>query len=119
MKVKAVTFIAICTRLIPLFGYTQAITATGQVIDKYEKTVVWGATVMVKGNSESAVHTDENGYYSINVKPDALLVVYFIGHTTQEIAVGGRTLINVEMDCGDCRSYITSNSRNIAHVFLY
>jgi TonB-linked SusC/RagA family outer membrane protein len=42
--------------------------------------------------------TDANGRYEITTTPDATLVYSFIGMTTREMAVGGRTVINVALE---------------------
>ena len=56
-----------------------------------------GVNVVVKGTTQG-VTTDFDGLYSIdNVASDAVLVFSFIGFTTQEIAVSGQTVINVEL----------------------
>jgi len=56
-----------------------------------------GVNVIVKGTTQG-VTTDFDGNYSIdNVSSDAVLVFSFIGFTTQEVPVGGRTVINVEL----------------------
>jgi len=56
-----------------------------------------GVNVIVKGTTQG-VTTDFDGLYSIeNVATDAVLVFSFIGFTSQEIAVSGQTVINVEL----------------------
>lgn len=57
---------------------------------------VIGASVMVKGSSVGTV-TDIDGKYEIRVKPDAVLIVSAIGYATEEVSVGGRTMINVTL----------------------
>jgi TonB-linked SusC/RagA family outer membrane protein len=56
-----------------------------------------GVNVTVKGTT-LGVMTDFDGNYSINV-PDrqAILVYSFIGYTSQEITVGGQSVINVTL----------------------
>ncbi|WP_161973445.1 SusC/RagA family TonB-linked outer membrane protein [Arcticibacter tournemirensis] len=53
-----------------------------------------GVSVSVKGMHQ-AVSTDGNGNYSITVREDAVLVFSFIGYEKKEVAVSGRTSINV------------------------
>ena len=56
-----------------------------------------GVNVVVKGTTQG-VTTDFDGNYSIEItSSDAVLVFSFIGFTTQEIAVNGQTVINVEL----------------------
>jgi len=59
--------------------------ATGHVADSQGPLV--GATVMEKGTSNGTV-TDMDGYFSLNVKPGATLVISYIGYETQEIKAG-------------------------------
>ncbi|MDR0982172.1 MAG: TonB-dependent receptor [Culturomica sp.] len=55
-----------------------------------------GVSVKVKGSSTgTATHVD--GTYSLNVAPDATIEFSFMGFKTQEIAVDGKTTINVTM----------------------
>ncbi|MCK9639970.1 MAG: TonB-dependent receptor [Prolixibacteraceae bacterium] len=57
-----------------------------------------GVTVVIKGTTTGII-TDSDGKYSLsNVPPGATLVFSFIGMKTQEVAVAGKTTINVAMD---------------------
>ncbi len=55
-----------------------------------------GATVLVKNTTNGTI-TDENGAYTLTVSGDTL-VVSFTGFASQDIAVGGRSVINVTLD---------------------
>jgi TonB-linked SusC/RagA family outer membrane protein len=56
-----------------------------------------GTNVLVKG-STTGTTTDSNGDYAIEVpQSDAVLVFSFIGYESQEVAVAGRTTINVTL----------------------
>jgi len=68
-----------------------------------------GATVSVKGTSTS-VNTDANGNFSISVPDDkAVLVISYVGFTTQEIVVGARSNINVGLQ---------SSSTDLANIVV-
>jgi len=57
-----------------------------------------GVAVIVKGTTSGSI-TDSNGSYSIsNVPMDATLQFSFVGMKMQEIAVGGKTTINVKLE---------------------
>ena len=56
-----------------------------------------GASVALKG-STTAVLTDADGRYTISVPENATLVFSFVGMRTQEVEVGARSVINVEME---------------------
>ena len=53
-----------------------------------------GATVVVKGTS-NGTSTDFDGNFTIAADADAILVVSFVGFTSQEVAVGGQDQISV------------------------
>ena len=72
------------------------ITVTGTVVDESNQPVI-GAGVLVK-NTVNGVLTDLDGNYSIRLdNPNVVLVFSYLGYSTQEIAVGGRTQINVQL----------------------
>lgn len=71
------------------------ITVQGVVTDSGKETVI-GATVIVKGNPTKGTVTDYDGNYTLtDVSADATLVFSYVGTQTQEVAVNGRTTINV------------------------
>lgn len=74
----------------------QSITVNGTVFDDNEDPLP-GASILVK-NTTTGTITDLDGKYQIQV-PDseAVLVVSFLGYVTQEIAVGTRTTIDVNL----------------------
>ena len=67
---------------------------TGTVSDS--QGAVIGASVVEKGTSNGTV-TDFDGNFTLNVKPDATLVISYIGYTTQEIAVGNKSEFNITL----------------------
>lgn len=79
----------------PLSLLAQAGSVTGVITDSNNEPV-FGATVMVK-NTNTGVVTDLKGEYSIQAAPNATLVISCVGLLTQEVAVGGRTRIDVSM----------------------
>src|SRR5690606_26742740 len=72
------------------------IIVSGRVVDA-EGAPLPGVSVQVKGTNNGAV-TDLDGRYRLsNVPENAILVFSFISMKTQEIAVGGKTTIDVTM----------------------
>lgn len=63
----------------------QSRTVTGKVLDPKGETVI-GANVMEKGTSNGTI-TDFDGNFTLNVSPNATLVISYIGYKTQEIPV--------------------------------
>lgn len=74
----------------------QTVSVTGQVTDGTGFTLP-GVNILVVGTSTGTV-TDINGNYSINVASDAILRFNFVGYSTQDVAVEGRTRINVVLE---------------------
>lgn len=67
----------------------------GQVLD--EKGIALpGVNVIVKGTSNGS-QTDAEGRYTIKAAADATLVFSFVGSKAQEVAVGGRSAINITL----------------------
>ena len=74
----------------------QTVQVSGTVTGADDGQPLPGVSVVVKGTLQGTV-TDVNGRYSISAPADGTLQFSFVGMTTQEIAVGGRQVINVEM----------------------
>ncbi|MBF9238550.1 TonB-dependent receptor [Hymenobacter sp. BT683] len=68
---------------------------TGRITDE-KGAGIPGVTVLVKGTS-NGTQTDADGRYSITAPADATLVFSFVGYTSQEVAVGGRTAIDTQL----------------------
>lgn len=74
------------------------ITVSGVVTDKTGETVI-GASVRVKGQESKGSITDINGKYQItDVASNATLIFSYIGMRELEIAVNGRSSVNVKME---------------------
>lgn len=69
---------------------------TGTVIDSATNKPLTGVTIKVKGNTMGTV-TDANGHFSLEVPEDAVLVVSYLGYTSKEISVDGRTEFNISL----------------------
>ena len=68
------------------FLYAQQFNITGVVTDKKLKEPIIGASVIVKGTTYGTV-TDLDGNFTLQVSKGNVLVISFIGYTTQEIKV--------------------------------
>ena len=69
---------------------------TGKVTSKEEGGALPGVSVLVKGTTVGTI-TNTDGNYQLNVPDNATLVFSFIGFTSQEVAVGNRTAVDVAM----------------------
>ncbi|GHT18300.1 SusC/RagA family TonB-linked outer membrane protein [Bacteroidia bacterium] len=56
-----------------------------------------GASVVEKGNPSNGTATDVDGKYSLRVSANATLAVSYLGYSAQEIAINGRTSIDVTL----------------------
>ena len=72
---------------------------TGVILDTNGQTVI-GANVVVKGSLKGTLNgtvTDFEGKFSMNVPHDAVLMISYIGYTSQEVAVSGKSSFNITM----------------------
>jgi len=76
-------------------GFAQKITVHGYVDDALGEPLI-GATVMEKGTSNGTA-TDIDGNFTLNVEPNATLVISYVGYDPMEVAVNGQTNIKVTM----------------------
>lgn len=77
--------------------HAQTVQITGTVTSAEDRLPLPGVSVIVSGTTIGTV-TDFNGRYSLAVPADARSLIYsFVGYETQEIAIEGRTTINVQM----------------------
>lgn len=73
-------------------------TITGTVTSADDGAPLIGVSVVVKGTTIGAT-TDLDGKYELTVPEDATTLVFsYVGMTTKEIEIGGRTMINVELE---------------------
>lgn len=72
-------------------------TVSGTVTSAEDGTSLPGVSVVVKGSTMGAV-TDSEGFYTLDVPAqEGILVFTFIGLKTQEIEIGNRTTVDVQM----------------------
>lgn len=72
-------------------------TISGQVTSEIESELLPGVNILVKGTSSGTV-TDIEGRYTIDIpEGNNTLIFSFIGYETKEVAVGGRSVIDVQL----------------------
>ena len=71
-------------------------TVTGVVTDENGSPLP-GASVVVKGTTTGAV-TDFDGNYSISAASDGVLIFSYVGYSTQEIDINGRSTVNAGLE---------------------
>ena len=86
----------LCLSFSALAAWAQERTVTGKVSSD-DGFPLPGVNVVVKGTSNGTI-TDSNGSYSISAPASgATLVFSFVGFTTQEVEVGAKALIDVQL----------------------
>jgi TonB-linked SusC/RagA family outer membrane protein len=68
---------------------------TGKVIDEKGEPLI-GVSVRIKGTT-TGTQTDTQGNFTVDATPQTVLIVSYIGFTTQEIAVGTRTSLTITL----------------------
>ena len=94
---KVKIFFSAMALLVSVLASAQNITVTGVVKDATTGEPLPGAAILVKGTPDGVV-ADLDGKYSINVPANATLGFTTIGFKDAEIAVNGRTVVNVELE---------------------
>ena len=92
-------FVLVCLLLmsaqLPLSA--QTITLSGTVTDQNKQPLI-GATVYAKGTSIGAT-TDLTGKFELrNLAENTTLVISYIGYSTKEVAVKGKTEVNIVLE---------------------
>ena len=98
MKMKNIKNILLCTAatLLCITAYSQErIKVRGTVVDENGDPLI-AAGVSQSGTDNGTV-TDADGKYVISVPSDASLSFSYISYITQEVAVGGRAVVDVKL----------------------
>ena len=102
-KVNLRIYRTILTLLVGLFlsagAYAQQISVRGIVKDQMGEPVI-GANVLVKGTSNGVI-TDIDGKFALSAAKNDILIISFVGFTSQEIPVTGKDLmVTLKEDTG-------------------
>jgi len=95
MRTKFSGFLTLLIALIVQFTFAQEKTVTGVVSDQ-DGLPLPGASVLVKGTS-NGTQTDFDGKYTIQANTGDVLVISFVGQTTEERTIGASSTINVTL----------------------
>lgn len=82
--------------LTPLLGQQRV---SGTVTDGESGEPLVGVSIIVLGSSSGTV-TDFEGNYALDVAADATLQFSYTGYQSQDVAVGGQTVVNVSLSAG-------------------
>jgi TonB-dependent SusC/RagA subfamily outer membrane receptor len=92
---KLVVLLLCCSSL--AMGQAQQQTVSGNVTSLEDGFPLPGVTIILKGTTQGT-SSDFDGNYSMNVPTDGVLVFSYVGFKTTELAVSGRTTLNVAME---------------------
>lgn len=83
--------------ILPNFLLAQGLRISGRITSAQDGQPIPGVNVVVRGTT-NGVSTDANGNYSIAIpNPNAVLILTSIGLITQNVTVGNRTVVNIQM----------------------
>ncbi len=89
-------YLAVVLMFAALVGFAQERTVSGKVKSSDDGSGIPGVNILEKGTTNGTV-TDTDGNYTISVGANATLVFSFVGYTTQEVAVGSQTSLDVTL----------------------
>ncbi len=93
--------LTVCLVMVPLFAFqalAQDMTVTGTVTSSEDGLTLPGVSVVVKGTTIGTV-TNIDGDYSLTVPASATILVFtYVGMTSQEVIIEGRSSIDVVLE---------------------
>jgi TonB-linked SusC/RagA family outer membrane protein len=69
---------------------------TGTVVDQSGEPVI-GANIIEKGTTNGVI-SDLNGNFSLNVSPNAILEVTYVGYKPKAVSVNGKSVLNIVIE---------------------
>ncbi len=95
-KIVMLTIVLLLSGSVQLLAEDQQKAISGRVIDDKGQPIT-GANVLEKGTTNGVI-SDIDGKYTINVASgNSILVITFVGYTSQEVTVGAQTTVNVTL----------------------
>jgi len=94
----SIRLLLVCALLVvwAVSSYGQSLRITGKVVDSSTGEYLPGVNILVKGTTLGSA-TDAAGVFTIGASSDATLTVSAVGYVSQEVAVGGRTSIEISL----------------------
>jgi TonB-linked SusC/RagA family outer membrane protein len=77
-------------------SWAQERSVSGKVTSIDDGSTLPGVNVVIKGTTTGTI-TDFDGNYTVNVGDDATLIFSFIGYANEEVLVGARSVIDVQL----------------------
>ena len=95
--IKAIGLMMMMMTLVSQVSLAQTKVITGKVADSKDGSGISGVSVAVKGKS-TGTQTGTDGSFSLSVDNAASTLVFsYVGFTTQEVSIAGKTSIDVSM----------------------
>ncbi|MHA4742496.1 SusC/RagA family TonB-linked outer membrane protein [Dyadobacter sp. MSC1_007] len=86
---------SLCLALVTVVGAFAQNSIKGKIKDEQGQALP-GVSVVVKGTTSGTV-TDNEGLYTVTAEKNSTLVFSFIGYLTQEVPVGGKSIVDVTL----------------------
>lgn len=90
MRIKLFLLLVIT---LPMSIFSQNVQLLGVVTDELNEPII-GASVIEKGTTNGVV-TDYDGNFSLQISPNATIVISYVGYVTQEVPLIGRNNLNI------------------------
>lgn len=94
---KIKVFLMVISAFATVLASAQNITVTGHVTDASTREPIPFASIQIKGTVTGG-STDADGYYSIAVPSDGVLIFSSIGYEQKEVSVNGKSSCDVSLD---------------------
>jgi len=95
MKLTKLFIFCFLSVLFSVYGQAQDVSIKGKVIDENGLPIP-GVTILIKG-TKMATSSDMDGNYQLKADSNGTLVFSFVGYTTVQEAIKGRTTINAKL----------------------
>lgn len=110
-KAFTLTLLAFCFMAVQAIA--QDMKVSGTITSAADGEPLIGVNISVKGSRVGAI-TDIDGSYSIEAPSDGTLIFSYVGFSTQEVAIGARSLIDVQMSAGEALSEVVVTALGIS-----
>mgnify|MGYP003330701841 CR=1 FL=1 len=98
MKKVKLFFTALVVLVMSTSAFAQKLSVKGVISDAATGDALPGVAVQLKGSTTTYALTDASGSYAITVPSNGTLVVTCLGYASQEIAIDGKSVINVGLN---------------------
>ncbi len=91
-------FLLAILQLLLLSAYAQERTISGKITDAKTSEALPGVNIQLKGTASRGTTTNNEGEFKLNINSNEVtLIISFIGMETKEVAVGTRSVIDIQL----------------------